>query len=159
MYSDCMKNQPTNLLTLRSKVFLEVDCYSPDQYKRPSFYWTGGFITVFTRTCHWTLSWVSWVQITSLHLISNVYFNTEFQSTARFDQEVSSLDVFLPKFCTCFSFSPCLTLHNYPWFYHYNNIKRCTETAFKYRHTYYSCTSLWIYNTTNFLLQKARTAW
>jgi hypothetical protein len=38
--------------------------------KFPAFYGTRRFITVFTRACHWSLSWARWIQSTSSHTLS-----------------------------------------------------------------------------------------
>jgi hypothetical protein len=38
--------------------------------KFPDFYGNRRFITVFTRTRHWSLSWARWIQFTISHLLS-----------------------------------------------------------------------------------------
>jgi hypothetical protein len=38
--------------------------------KLNAFYCTWTFITVFTRTCYWFLSWAKWIESTSLHTVS-----------------------------------------------------------------------------------------
>jgi hypothetical protein len=38
--------------------------------KFPAFYGTRRFITVFTRTRHWSLSWARWIQSTPSHTVS-----------------------------------------------------------------------------------------
>jgi len=37
---------------------------------------TRRFISVFTRTSHWAISWASWIQSTTSHLIYLIYFKT-----------------------------------------------------------------------------------
>jgi hypothetical protein len=39
----------------------------------PAFYGIRKLITVFTRSCHWSLSWATWTQFTTFHTVSLRY--------------------------------------------------------------------------------------
>jgi hypothetical protein len=42
--------------------------------KSPAFYGTRRFITIFTRSHHWSLFWARWIQTTTLHYIPLNFF-------------------------------------------------------------------------------------
>jgi hypothetical protein len=67
-----LSTQPGNfLIHLRtwSRVLLE-KLIVTQLVKFPAFYRTWRFVTVLTRSCHWSLSWARWIQSTSSHCIS-----------------------------------------------------------------------------------------
>jgi len=76
--------------------------------KFPTFYGTWGIITTFTKASHMSLSWARCVQSTPSHPISQR--SILILSSHLFLGLLSGLflQVFWPKFCTHFSFLPCM---------------------------------------------------
>jgi len=60
----------------------------------PTFCWVQSYITVFTKTHHWNLSWALWVQ--STHYFLKIHFNIPLSRPA------SSIQVFWLKWCASF---------------------------------------------------------
>jgi len=56
-----------NHLTLWSRDLLEKLTIPQLIKKFPTFYATKNFMSMLTTACHWSLSWVTWIQFTSLH--------------------------------------------------------------------------------------------
>jgi hypothetical protein len=54
-----------NMLTysMVQNITWKAECHSAHKKISRFFYWTRRFITVFTKACHWTLSWANWIQL------------------------------------------------------------------------------------------------
>jgi hypothetical protein len=83
------------------------------------FYGTGRFITVFTKACHCSLSWARCIQSTSSHpnSLMFLYYPTIY---AKVWLVVSSLQLFLLKFCMHFNVPHSCCVYNpphSPWFH------------------------------------------
>jgi hypothetical protein len=99
--------------------------------KFPAFYWTQRVITVFMRTRHWALSWVTWIQLQP-HTQFKIHFNIIFpfsHSTpkwpVRFVSRVKILYAFLISPCVLYA-PPTSSL-----FYHSKSIwwwSQCNST-------------------------------
>jgi hypothetical protein len=70
------KHTPWREVTLWNRVLLEKLTVTQLLKKLPTFYGTREFITVFTRNCHWTLSWATWILcIPSYSTSFKIHFN------------------------------------------------------------------------------------
>jgi hypothetical protein len=83
-----VKHYLTNILTPRSRTILEKLMFTKLVKKFPDFYGTRRFITVFTKTRHWYLSWTRWLQSTNTPTTSLKSFQCypPISSLQRFDQ-------------------------------------------------------------------------
>jgi hypothetical protein len=97
-------------LTPWSRVLLEKLIVAHPVDKFSSFYETRKFITVFTRSRHWTLSRPRWNQSTSWHLKRSILFLSRY-SHRDLPSVLFSVQVFRPTFCLRFPSLPCV-LHS-----------------------------------------------
>jgi hypothetical protein len=69
----CLQKQSDMISELmpRSSTLLEKSPVAQLLKNFPTFYGTRKFITVFTRTFHWSLFWARWIQFIPTHLISS----------------------------------------------------------------------------------------
>jgi len=81
--------------------------------KFSAFYEARKFITVFTRSCHWSLSWSKWIQSTSSHTLSLRYILILSSHLCIGLPSSLCIQVFWPQLCMNFSSLWCM-LHAMP---------------------------------------------
>jgi len=67
---DCRCHSKRRILSLWSRIDLDKQMISPLTDKFAKFYGAQNVIIIFTRTCHFILSWANWTQSTFSHCIS-----------------------------------------------------------------------------------------
>jgi len=85
--------------------------------KFPAFYGTQRLITMFMRTHHWTVSFLSWMNPVDIltSCMFKIHFNIILICTHRSPQMFSSFQVFKLKFCVHFSYV-CAMCPDHPIF-------------------------------------------
>jgi hypothetical protein len=124
-------NQPTNPMEQSS---LWDDCHSDGQ-EFPSFYVSRRFLTMFTRTLHWSLLCARWIQSITPHPF--FHYNILSSTPLRFSEN-NFIRFSQPSHAR-------FMLHQShpPWFGHPSN---CKKTLIRQRVTQCSCKNRWPYS-------------